>query len=114
MMVALALVIFVLFLGLRIALIAVIATVSVRGGRRAGTSLMGASLKWRSRGICHTIKPLIAQTIRLYPVFGQDPMDFDPKLAEISVDFYASCAITVLRRSLNLYPVTNDRVILPH
>ena len=44
MMVAVAGVRFVIILGLRIAFLAMFAAVSVGRGRRAGTSLMGASL----------------------------------------------------------------------
>lgn len=62
MMVAMAVVSFVIILGLRIAFLAVIAAIGVRGGRRAVASLMGASLNWRGRGICHTIKPLFGQS----------------------------------------------------
>lgn len=77
MMVAMAVVSFVMILGLRIAFLAVSAAISVRRGGRAGTSLMGAYLGWRGRGICHTIKPLINQTTSLYLVFGNDPIYFD-------------------------------------
>jgi len=45
MMVAMASVIFLIILGPRIALLAVRAAIIVRGGRRAGTSLTGASLE---------------------------------------------------------------------
>jgi len=67
-MVAMAVVNFVIIPGLRIAFLAVIAAISVRRGHRAGTSLMSASLDFGGRGICHTIKPLFGQTTWLYPV----------------------------------------------
>jgi hypothetical protein len=62
MMVAMASVSFVIILALRIAFLAVSAAIFVRGGRRAGASLMGASLDWIGSGICHKVKPLIGQT----------------------------------------------------
>jgi hypothetical protein len=53
MMVAMTRLMFVIFLGLRSAFLAVNATISVSGGRRAGASLMGTYLVWSGRGICH-------------------------------------------------------------
>jgi hypothetical protein len=59
MMMAMARMSFVIIFGLRIAFIAVVTAILVRGGCRAGASLMGASLDWSGSGICHRIKPLI-------------------------------------------------------